>query len=69
MSSDVDRIGYFFRTLIAGAMAWGVLGGGADALPTASIHQGVSQLLRPQATYVSKWDGSRIPAQAMRQVW
>lgn len=57
------------RTLIAAAMAWMALGGGGAS------EAGPARLLTALQgrsggySYISSWDGHRVSAQAMRQVW
>jgi uncharacterized protein YidB (DUF937 family) len=56
------------RTLIATAMAWLALSSGAAS------EAGPANLIAAlqgggRGQYVSTWDGHRISAQAMRQVW
>jgi len=60
------------RTLIAAAMAWmalGAAGGGAASEAGAGRLFAALQGGGMRGGYVSTWDGQRVSAAAMRQVW
>lgn len=56
------------RSLIAAAMAWAAMGGAgaSEAGPTYLL---AALQVGGRGQYISAWDGNRISAQALRQVW
>lgn len=58
------------RAILSAVMMWVTLAGGAGSAPGAAVGAAFRDgLISRHASYVSTWDGNRISAQAMRQLW
>ncbi len=63
------------RAILAAVMMWATLSGGAGSAVASGagavdmIRNSMSAVTGHGGGYVSSWDGHRVSAQAMRQIW